>query len=146
MNNALLFSGLKIESEFPWHEGLKDAIITAILTPLTFGLVLFIFPYFFQRDVLDRSFVVDAEGRKVGSLDCTLTLPQMVRHAIPWAILSFLTFGLGFLIFQFRCAVFCYNHTEINWFEEDAEIPKSAREVSVGRRRKPPSQNGTAAV
>ncbi|MAP96390.1 MAG: hypothetical protein CMK07_15705 [Ponticaulis sp.] len=136
MNKALLFSGLKIESEFPAMEAIKDAIITAILTPITFGLVLFIFPYFFQRDVLDRSFVVDAEGRKVGSLDCTVTLDQMIRHAIPWAIVSFCTFGVGFFVFQFRCAVFCYNHTEINWFEEDMEIPKSAREVSMGRRKR----------
>lgn len=137
--------GMKIQSEFPASEAIKDAIITAILTPLTFGLVLFIFPYFFQRDVLDRSFVVDAEGRKVGSLDCTLTIDQMIRHAIPWAIFSFVTFGVGFFIFQFRCAVFCYNHTEINWFEDEANVPKSARAYSQNRRKRPPSK-GTAAV
>lgn len=139
MKQPFMSPGMKIESEFPAFEAIKDGLIAAILTPITFGLVLFIFPYFFQRDVLDHSFVVDADGRKVGSLDCTVTLPQMLRHAIPWAIVSFFTFGIGFFVFQFRCAVFCYNHTEINWFDDEMDLPKSAREVSKGRRKRPVS-------
>ena len=131
-----LVPGARIQSEFPLHRAIKDVILTAILSPLTFGLVLFIFPYYFQRDTLDHSFVVDAEGRKIGSLDCTLTLGEMIRHAIPWMIISLVTFGLGFLFFQFRVAVFCYNNTEINWFEDGAEIPKSARLASKARRKR----------
>ncbi len=109
--------GTKLQASFPLSKALVDVILTAILTPLTAGLVLFIFPYYFQRDILDHSFIVDADGKRIGSLDCTLTFPQMIKHAFPWMILSLLTFGLALLFFQVRVTVFVYNHTEVNWFD-----------------------------
>ena len=115
---ANLPSGARLEASFPMSKAVLDVILTAILTPLTAGLVLFIFPYYFQRDILDHSFILDADGKRIGSLDCKLTFSQMLKHAFPWMILSLLTFGIAFLFFQVRATIYVYNYTEVNLYDE----------------------------
>ena len=55
-------SGLKIETDFPLHRAIWDVLLTALLAAVTFGVALFIFPYFSQKEVMNRSFIVNEAG------------------------------------------------------------------------------------
>jgi uncharacterized membrane protein YjgN (DUF898 family) len=114
-----LQSGLKIETDFPMHRAIRDVVLTAVLAALTFGVALFVFPYFSQKEVMNRSFIVNDEGERRGRFTCDIGLRDVWRHAIVWALLSLVTFGLAYLFFQYRASTLVYNHTRIDWIEAE---------------------------
>lgn len=87
------------------------AVIWIFLTIITFGLALFVFPYYMARFIIGRTAVIDANGAKIGRLECTIDLASAIGNIIIWAIISLLTLGLGYLVFMYKIYAHCLNHT-----------------------------------
>lgn len=107
----------EIKSEFSVGSSIGAVIVWILLTLITFGLALFFFPYFFQKDVINKSFVVDGAGNKLGRMRCDIGLGDAFGHAFLWILLTIITLGLAAFIYQYRVSRYVYNHTEIDWFE-----------------------------
>ena len=107
----------QIKSEYSIGSAIGSVIIWAILTVITLGIGLFFFAYYFQKDVINKSYVVDSAGRKIGRLYCTIGLGDVIGHAFLWMLLTIITLGLAVFVYQYRVSRYVYNHTEIEWFD-----------------------------
>ena len=98
-NWSLEMAGLKCEFEL--IEALGMVIIWVILIVITLGLAAFIMPYYFAKAPINKTFVVDVHGQKVGRLKVDFNLGQVIGHALVWLLLSIVTFGLAYLVYWF---------------------------------------------
>ncbi|WP_300375536.1 DUF6693 family protein [Henriciella sp.] len=107
----------QVKSEFSVGSSIGTVIVWMLLTLITLGIAAFFFPYFYQKDVLNRSFVVDGTGTKMGRLRCSIGFGDAFGHAFLWILLTIITLGLALFIYQIRVTRFVYNHTEIEWLD-----------------------------
>lgn len=107
------FQNLQLKSELGAFDVLGHLIIWLLLTLVTLGLALFVFPYYMQRFIISKTFAFDGEGRKVGRLVCTIDLASMIGNIILWAIISILTLGIGYLVFMYKITAHCMTHTKV---------------------------------
>ncbi|MFT7059916.1 MAG: hypothetical protein ACJASV_002431 [Pseudorhodobacter sp.] len=66
---------------------------------VTLGLALFILPYYFIRGPINRTTLVDSQGRSVARLHVDVSFGDILGHALVWLLLTILTFGLAYLIY-----------------------------------------------
>ena len=92
-------SGLKCEFEL--FEAFVLVILWIIISVVTFGLGAFIMPYYLAKAPINKTYVVDASGQKIGRLFVDFDLGQIVVHAIVWLLLSFVTFGIAYIVYWF---------------------------------------------
>ena len=107
------FQNLQLKSELGAFDVLGHLIIWLLLTLVTFGLALFVFPYYMNRFIISKTYAYDGEGRKVGRLICTIDLASMIGNIILWAIISILTLGIGYLVFMYKITAHCMTHTKV---------------------------------
>lgn len=88
-------------------------IIWFLLTIVTFGLALFVFPYYMQRYIINNTGVFDAEGKKIGQLKCEIDLATIIGNIVLWVILSIITLGFLYVVFLYKIHAHCYSHTKI---------------------------------
>ena len=112
-SSAPVFQNLQLKSELGAFDVLGHLIIWLLLTLVTFGLALFVFPYYMQRFIISKTFAFDGEGRKVGRLVCTIDLASIIGNIILWAIISILTLGIGYLVFLYKITAHCMTHTKV---------------------------------
>lgn len=111
--SAAAFQNLQLKSELGAFDVLGHLIIWLLLTLVTFGLALFVFPYYMQRFIISKTFAFDGEGRKVGRLVCTIDLASIIGNIILWFIISILTLGIGYLVFLYKITAHCMSHTKV---------------------------------
>lgn len=107
------FQNLQLKSELGAFEVLGHLIVWVLLTIITFGLAMFVFPYYMQRFIISKTFAYDGEGRKVGRLVCTIDLASMIGNIILWILISIITFGIGYLVFLYKITAHCMTHTKV---------------------------------
>ena len=112
-NASPTFQNLQLKSELGAFDVLGHLIIWLLLTFVTFGLALFVFPYYMQRFIISKTYAFDGEGRKVGRLVCTIDLASIIGNIILWAIISILTLGIGYLVFLYKITAHCMTHTKV---------------------------------
>ncbi|TKR55446.1 hypothetical protein D7I39_11050 [Allopusillimonas ginsengisoli] len=113
MTGGPSFQNLQLKSELGAFDVLGHLIVWLLLTLVTFGLALFVFPYYMQRFIISKTFAYDNEGKKVGRLICTIDLASMIGNIILWAIISILTLGIGYLVFMYKITAHCMTHTKV---------------------------------
>lgn len=102
----------QLKCELALIDIIGHGIIWILLSLITFGLALFVFPYYLQRFTIGKTYVYE-NGKKVGRLECTIDFASILGNVILWAIISFLTLGLGYLIFIYKINAHCLNHTKM---------------------------------
>lgn len=85
--------------EFSFAEAIGQLLIWILLTVLTFGLALFVLPYYFLKAPINRTFVLDSAGNRIGQLTVDVNFTDILGHALLWLILTILTLGLAYLIY-----------------------------------------------
>lgn len=85
--------------EFSVGEAVGQLVIWVLLTVVTLGLALFVLPYYFLKAPINRTYVLDSEGRKIGQLAVEVGFTDILGHALLWLILTILTLGLAYLIY-----------------------------------------------
>lgn len=107
MHTGILKSNLSV------GDIIGHAVIWILLTIVTLGLAIFVFPYYMARFIISRTLVTDSSGVTVGRLECTIDLASIIGNIVIWAIISMLTLGLGYFIFMYKIYAHCLNHTRI---------------------------------
>lgn len=107
------FQNLQLKSELGAFDVLGHLIIWLLLTLVTLGLALFVFPYYMQRFIISKTYAYDGDSKKVGRLVCTIDLASIIGNIILWAIISILTLGIGYLVFLYKITAHCMTHTKV---------------------------------
>src|SRR5690606_38407216 len=64
----------RFKADFGIGDNIGVVVIWIILTIFTLGLALIVFPYYLNKDVLNKTKVLDAAGREIGRLNCRFNL------------------------------------------------------------------------
>lgn len=103
----------KLRCDFGVVDATGQAFLWLIFGIITFGLALFIAPYYFESMVLKKTKILDGHNKVIGYLECDFTLAEVIGHAFIWILLSIVTLGLAFVIYWFQVKKFIVNKTEI---------------------------------
>lgn len=102
-----------MKCEFSLLEAFVAVILWAIITVVTFGIGAFFAVYYFYKAVINSTYMINAEGQKVGRYECQLGLGDILVHIIIWVFLSIITFGIAMLFYFFTTLRLCLNHTVV---------------------------------
>ncbi|QBY02370.1 hypothetical protein E2K80_17815 [Rhodophyticola sp. CCM32] len=91
--------GSNLKCEFSLSEAIGQLIIWILLAIITFGLALFVLPYYFVKAPINRTFVVDRDGTKLARLNVEVSFSDILGHALVWLLLTIVTFGLAYLVY-----------------------------------------------
>ena len=91
--------GNRLLCEFTVGEAIGQLIIWLILSIVTFGLALFVLPYYFLKAPMNRTYVLDREGYKIARVSVEVAFVDILGHALVWLLLTIVTFGLAYLIY-----------------------------------------------
>jgi ABC-type antimicrobial peptide transport system permease subunit len=97
-------------------EAIGNVILWIILTIVTLGLALIVFPYYFNRAVLNQTEVLDLTGTPIGRLNCTFNVGHSIGHVLIWAILIIVTLGLAGFLYVYRVLRVVLNETRIEYY------------------------------
>lgn len=107
---------MRFRCNFGVGEAIGSAILWFILTVITLGLALIVFPYFLNRAVLNQTEVLNAQGQSIGRLNCRFGVGSSIGHVILWAILILITFGLASFVYVYRVIRVVLNETAIEFY------------------------------
>lgn len=106
----------RLRSDFSVADSIGHVIIWVLLTLVTLVLALIVFPYYFNRAVLNRTKVLDQFGNEIGHLDCRFNLGASIGHVIIWTILILITFGLAAFFYVYRVVRVVINETRVVYY------------------------------
>lgn len=106
----------RLRCTFSNVDALGYVILWCILTILTLGLALLVFPYYLNINVLNRTEVIDAQGRAIGRLSCRFGVGSAIGNLILWAVLILITFGLASFLYVYRVLRVVLNETTIDYY------------------------------
>lgn len=107
------FQNLQLKSELGFMEVLGHLIIWILLTIVTLGLALFVFPYYMQRFIIGKTYAYDAQGLRVGRLVCTIDLASIIGNILLWILITIVTLGIGYFVFLYKITAHCITHTKL---------------------------------
>lgn len=102
----------QLKCELSLVDIIGHGILWILLSFFTFGLALFVFPYYLMRFTIGKT-VLYQQGVKVGRLECTIDFASILGNVVIWAIISVLTLGIGYLIFIYKINAHCLSQTKI---------------------------------
>ena len=106
----------RLRCEFSIGQSIGHVIVWVVLTLVTFGLALLVFPYYLNRAVLNRTEVLDQSGRAIGKLRCNFDLISSIGHVIIWGILILITFGIAGFFYLYRVVRVVLSDTVIEYY------------------------------
>lgn len=106
-------NNLKTHCEFSLGEALVAVIIWTIITLITFGIGAFFAVYYFYKAIINKTYLIDTNGAKVGRYECQLEFGDILLHIIIWIFLSLITFGIAMLFYFFTTLRLCLNKTVV---------------------------------
>lgn len=106
----------RLKCSFSTVEAIGSVVLWFILTIVTLGLALLVFPYYFNRAVLNKTEVLDGSGRAIGRLNCTFNIGHSIGHLLIWLILILVTFGLASFLYVYRVLRVVLNETMIEYY------------------------------
>ena len=107
---------VRLRCEFGLTETIVQVIIWLLLTVITLGLALLVFPYYFNKVVLNRTEVLDRSGTAIGRLNCRFNLGSSLGHAIIWILLIIVTLGIAAMFYAYRVIRVLLNDTTIEYY------------------------------
>ncbi|WP_446737632.1 DUF6693 family protein [Rhizobium sp. CFBP 8762] len=106
----------KLKCRFSTTEAIGSVILWIVLTVVTLGLALIVFPYYFNRAVLNKTELVDVSGRAIGRLNCTFNIGHSIGHVVVWAVLILITLGLASFLYLYRVLRVVLNETSVEFY------------------------------
>ncbi|MBG6243088.1 MAG: hypothetical protein EKE20_15260 [Candidatus Symbiopectobacterium sp. Dall1.0] len=102
----------KLQCSAGTMEIIGHLIIWLLLTIVTVGLALMVFPYYLIRFIMNNTEVIDKHnGTKIGKLKCEIDLASIIGYVVLWTILSIVTAGLLYFVFLYKVYAHCINKT-----------------------------------
>ncbi|MBB3427020.1 uncharacterized membrane protein YjgN (DUF898 family) [Rhizobium sp. BK312] len=106
----------RLKCSFSVAESIGSVILWIILTIVTLGLALIVFPYYLNRAVLNKTELLDGSGRPVGRLNCTFNIGHSIGHVVLWVLLIIVTLGLASFLYAYRVIRVVLNETRVEYY------------------------------
>ncbi|WP_296663617.1 DUF6693 family protein [Paraburkholderia sp.] len=106
-------TNLSLKSNLTITDIIGHAVIWILLTIVTLGLAMFVYPYYLYRFVINKTVAVDPNGMVTGRLECTIDLTTITGKTVIWTIISIITLGLGYFVFLYKIVAHCMDHTRL---------------------------------
>jgi Ca2+/Na+ antiporter len=103
----------RFQCDFGIGEAIGSFIIWLILIVVTLGLASFIAPYYVLSAIINQTWVIDENGRKLAQLRVNFTLAEIIGHAVIWVILAIVTLGLAIIVYYYMVTKKVLNRTEL---------------------------------
>jgi polyferredoxin len=103
----------RLRVELGTGEIIGHAVIWIIISFVTLGVGLFFYPYALAKTVLNSVYILDASDRRVGRLQCELSMAGQVGHIIIWLLISILTLGFGYIFYLYKVWTLAIAKTKI---------------------------------
>ncbi len=116
LSSALSGRSLRLQCRFSNVDALGYMILWFVLTVITLGLALLVFPYYLNISVLNRTEVVDGSGRAIGRLNCRFGVGSAIGNLILWGILILVTCGLASFLYVYRVLRVVLNETTVELY------------------------------
>ena len=86
--------------------------IWLMLSTITLGLALIVFPYYLIKFVINNTVVIDErDSTKICRLKCNIKLSDMIGYIILWTILSIISLGVLYFVFLYKVYTHCLDKT-----------------------------------
>lgn len=109
----MLPPGLRLDCDLGLGDMVGHVLLWFFLSLVTCGAALFLFPYSLARTVLERTYVLDERGQRVGRLDCPFDPGADIIHAVVWWLLTLVTLGVAGFFYAYRVHATVLNRTRI---------------------------------
>jgi len=106
----------RLKCSFSTIEAIGTVVLWVILTVITLGLALLVFPYYLNKAVLNKTEILDASGKTIGRLNCTFNIGHSIGHVIIWGVLIIITLGLASFLYVYRVLRVVLNETRIEYY------------------------------
>ena len=106
----------RLQCSFSVAESIGSVVLWIILTIVTLGLALIVFPYYLNRAVLNKTELLDGSGRTIGRLNCTFNIGHSIGHVILWVLLIIVTLGLASFLYAYRVIRVVLNETRVEYY------------------------------
>ena len=106
----------RLKCSFSVAESIGSVILWIILTIVTLGLALIVFPYYLNRAVLNKTELLDGSGRPAGRLNCTFNIGHSIGHVVLWVLLIIVTLGLASFLYAYRVIRVVLNETRVEYY------------------------------
>ncbi|WP_336055078.1 DUF6693 family protein [Nitratireductor sp. CH_MIT9313-5] len=106
-------SDISLKCEYSLLSAILYIILWVIISVLTLGLGLYFATYYFYRAIINKTYVVNANGERIGRLQCELGLGGMFGHILLWIVITVLTLGIGLIFYMFRTLRLCLSKTRM---------------------------------
>lgn len=103
---------MKIKAELGFVDIIIHSVIWVILIAITFGIALFFQPYALAKLVINNTSIMDDQGAW-HRLSCEIGFFDKILHILLWAIISILTFGIGYFFYYFRVWNYAINESRV---------------------------------
>lgn len=94
-------------------EAIGFIVLWIILSIVTLGIGSFFAIYYFNKSIINKTYVTDKMGHRIARLNCELNLAEMIGHIVIWILLTIITLGIGLIFYAFRTMRLCLNKTTI---------------------------------
>jgi flagellar basal body-associated protein FliL len=108
-----LASNRRLQCEFGVADAIWSVILWVALTIVTLGLAAFVAPYYIFSEIVNKTWLVDADGHRLGQLKVNFTLTEIVGHAVIWLLLAIVTLGLALVIYYYMVLRKVLERTEV---------------------------------
>lgn len=102
-----------VEIDLTLTDAIGHAVLWVIVSIVTLGIGLFFFPYAFAKYILNRMYILDGDGKRIGRLRCDVDIASQLGHIILWLILAVVTLGLAYVVYVYRVWTFTLNKTQV---------------------------------
>lgn len=103
----------RFQCDFGVAEAIGSFIIWILLVIVTLGLASFVAPYYILSAIINKTSIVDEDGRRLAQLEVNFTLAEIIGHAVIWILLAIVTLGLALFIYYYMVMKKVLNRTEI---------------------------------
>ena len=105
----------KFRCDFGIGDSIGHLIIWILLTIVTLGLALFVFPYYLISAIVNKTTAMSSDGTEAGALRSNITLASVVGNAFIWILLTIVTFGLAYFVYFYRVVRIVLSDTTIEY-------------------------------
>jgi uncharacterized membrane protein YjgN (DUF898 family) len=103
----------KLEIDLSLMDIIGHALLWTLLIIVTLGIGLLFYPYAFASKILNRTYILGDDGRRVGQLQCDLDLSGQIGHVFIWLLLTIITLGLALPVYVYKVWAIVINRTRI---------------------------------
>ena len=131
-----------LRCDFGIGDSIGHIIIWLLLTIVTFGLALFVFPYYFAKAIVNKTSVLaDDNISVVGKLKCDINLGAAVGNAFLWLLLTIVTLGFAYIIYFYRVIRIVLSETTIEYREKE-HTPMTDSKIDDGKKEQKQTKMG----